>query len=55
MSCQRVITDDKLLFRILKSKNCDISIICDKMVCLHFIYSLLFIVIIYFIPLLKII
>lgn len=31
MSCQRVIVDDKLLFRILKTKGYDISTICDKM------------------------
>ncbi|XP_046834422.1 condensin-2 complex subunit G2-like isoform X2 [Vespa crabro] len=31
MSCQRVIIDDKLLFRILKTKGYDISTICDKM------------------------
>ncbi|XP_043685046.1 condensin-2 complex subunit G2-like isoform X3 [Vespula pensylvanica] len=31
MSCQRVIIHDKILFRILKTKGCDISTICDKM------------------------
>ncbi|KAL2720653.1 condensin-2 complex subunit G2-like isoform X1 [Vespula squamosa] len=31
MSCQRVIIHDKILFRILKTKGCDISAICDKM------------------------